>query len=49
MLVCGDKEVEAGKVAVRTRRGKDLGSMDVNEVIEAATRDSQPQSSTTGE
>ena len=48
MLVCGDSEVEAGKVAVRTRRGKDLGSMDVNEVIEAATRDSQPQSSTTG-
>lgn len=34
MLVCGDKEVESGKVAVRTRRGKDLGSMDVNEVIE---------------
>ncbi len=31
---CGDKEVESGKVAVRTRRGKDLGSMDVNEVIE---------------
>ena len=27
MLVCGDKEVESGKVAVRTRRGKDLGSM----------------------
>lgn len=44
MLVCGDKEVESGKVAVRTRRGKDTGSMDVNEVIEAATRDSQPQS-----
>ncbi|HAZ53827.1 MAG TPA: threonine--tRNA ligase, partial [Franconibacter helveticus] len=34
MLVCGDKEVEAGKVAVRTRRGKDLGSLDVNDVIE---------------
>ncbi|CCP03097.1 threonyl-tRNA synthetase [Erwinia amylovora Ea644] len=33
MLVCGDKEVEAGKVAVRTRRGKDLGSIDVNEAI----------------
>ncbi|QXX84541.1 MULTISPECIES: threonine--tRNA ligase [Providencia] len=31
MLVCGDKEVESGKVAVRTRRGKDLGSIDVNE------------------
>ena len=35
MLVCGDKEVAVfSKVAVRTRRGKDLGSMDVNEVIE---------------
>lgn len=34
MLVCGDKEVELGKVVVRIRRGKDLGSMDVNEVIE---------------
>ncbi|EOV9949603.1 threonine--tRNA ligase [Providencia stuartii] len=31
MLVCGDKEVESGKVSVRTRRGKDLGSLDVNE------------------
>lgn len=30
MLVCGDKEVESGKVAVRTRRGKDLGSLDGN-------------------
>jgi len=34
MLVCGDKEVEAGKVAVRTRRGKDLGTFDVNDIIE---------------
>jgi len=34
MLVCGDKEVEAGKVAVRTRRGKDLGVMDVSEVVD---------------
>ncbi|APC11588.1 MULTISPECIES: threonine--tRNA ligase [Providencia] len=33
MLVCGDKEVESGKVAVRTRRGKDLGSLDVNEFM----------------
>lgn len=31
MLVCGEKEVESGKVSVRTRRGKDLGSLDVNE------------------
>ncbi|WP_372772726.1 threonine--tRNA ligase [Pantoea sp. WEP] len=34
MLVCGEKEVEAGKVAVRTRRGKDLGSMDVDVFVE---------------
>lgn len=33
MLVCGEKEVEAGKVAVRTRRGKDLGAYDVDEFI----------------
>ncbi|HEM6889026.1 TPA: threonine--tRNA ligase [Providencia rettgeri] len=33
MLVCGDKEIESGKVAVRTRRGKDLGSLDVNEFM----------------
>ncbi|MGK2946559.1 MAG: His/Gly/Thr/Pro-type tRNA ligase C-terminal domain-containing protein, partial [Candidatus Malihini olakiniferum] len=33
MLVCGDKEVESDKVAVRTRRGKNLGSIDVKEVI----------------
>ncbi|WP_445398558.1 threonine--tRNA ligase [Zobellella sp. An-6] len=29
MLVCGDKEVEAGQVAVRTRKGQDLGTFDV--------------------
>ncbi|MCH1927776.1 His/Gly/Thr/Pro-type tRNA ligase C-terminal domain-containing protein, partial [Shewanella sp. C31] len=34
MLVCGDKEVESGKVAVRTRRGKDLGTMDVDLFVE---------------
>ncbi|WP_216782150.1 threonine--tRNA ligase [Candidatus Profftia tarda] len=34
MLVCGDKEVRSGKVSVRTRRGKDLGSMDVTDIIE---------------
>ncbi len=31
MLVCGDKEIEAGKVAVRTRKGADLGSMTIAE------------------
>ncbi len=34
MLICGDKEREAGKVAVRTRHGKDLGSVDVNIVLD---------------
>ena len=27
MLVCGAKEVEAGMVALRTRKGEDLGQM----------------------
>jgi threonyl-tRNA synthetase len=30
LLVCGDKEVEAGDVAVRTRRGVDLGRLSVD-------------------
>ncbi|RKS85249.1 threonyl-tRNA synthetase [Orbus hercynius] len=34
MLVCGDKEVETGKVSVRTRQGKDLGSFEVEHVVE---------------
>ena len=29
MLVIGDREVETGSVAVRTRGGKDLGSMSI--------------------
>jgi threonyl-tRNA synthetase len=34
ILVCGDKEVRADKVAARTRLGKDLGSMDTSEFFE---------------
>lgn len=34
MLVCGEKEVEARKVAVRTYRGKDFRGMDFNVFIE---------------
>lgn len=34
MLVCGDKEIEAGKVAVRTRKGQDLGTFTVEEFAE---------------
>ncbi|RXJ74379.1 threonine--tRNA ligase [Veronia nyctiphanis] len=33
MLVCGDQEMEAGEVAVRTRKGKDLGKFKIDEFI----------------
>ena len=33
MLVIGDKETEAGTVAVRTREGKDLGAMPLNDFM----------------
>ncbi len=29
MLVCGDQEMEAGEIAVRTRKGKDFGKFKV--------------------
>ncbi len=35
MLVCGDKEVEAGEIAVRTRKGIDLGKFKVEALIAA--------------
>jgi len=34
MLVCGDKEVEAGEIAVRTRKGADLGKFKIADLIE---------------
>ncbi|WP_150539539.1 threonine--tRNA ligase [Actinobacillus vicugnae] len=34
MLVCGDKEIEAGKVSVRTRKGADLGTFTIEEFVE---------------
>jgi threonyl-tRNA synthetase len=34
MLVAGDREVEAGAVAVRTRKGTDLGQMPVEKFVE---------------
>jgi threonyl-tRNA synthetase len=39
MLVVGDKEMEAGKVAVRSRRGEDLGSMLVEDFIAMANEE----------
>ncbi|MFA9487713.1 MULTISPECIES: threonine--tRNA ligase [unclassified Mannheimia] len=34
MLVCGDKEIAEGKVSVRTRKGADLGTYKVEELVE---------------
>ncbi len=39
LLVVGDKEAESGTVAVRTRRGEDLGSMDLDAFIAQLTDD----------
>jgi threonyl-tRNA synthetase len=33
MLVVGDKEMEAGEVAVRTRKGDDLGKMSIEDFL----------------
>lgn len=37
MLVVGEKEKESGKVAVRTRKGDDLGSIDFDEFVSLIT------------
>ncbi|GAB1670092.1 threonine--tRNA ligase [Mannheimia haemolytica] len=34
MLVCGDKEIAEGKVSVRTRKGADLGTYLVSDLVE---------------
>ena len=39
LLVVGDREVDGGTVAVRTRSGKDLGSMAVEAFIERVEAD----------
>ncbi|MDO4431056.1 MAG: threonine--tRNA ligase, partial [Lonepinella koalarum] len=33
-LVCGDKEISEGKIAVRTRKGTDLGTYKVEDFVE---------------
>ena len=40
MLVAGDREVEANQLAVRTRSGEDLGSMDVDAIVQKFTEES---------
>ena len=41
-LVVGDKEMQAGAVAVRTRSGQDLGAMPVDRLIERLTSENHP-------
>ncbi|SIN86795.1 threonine--tRNA ligase [Salinivibrio sp. ES.052] len=33
MLVCGDQEMEAGEIAIRTRKGKDLGKIKIDDFL----------------
>ncbi len=39
MLVMGDKEMEAGQVALRLRSGEDLGAISVDQFIARANAD----------
>ncbi|MCE0556877.1 MULTISPECIES: threonine--tRNA ligase [unclassified Motilimonas] len=39
MLVIGDKEVEAGEVAVRTRKGEDLGKFKLDAIVEKLSQE----------
>ena len=39
MLVCGDREAESGMVAVRTRKGQDLGAMKLDDLIKMIKSD----------
>ncbi|WP_255374898.1 His/Gly/Thr/Pro-type tRNA ligase C-terminal domain-containing protein, partial [Oleiphilus sp. HI0079] len=41
LLVVGDKEMENGTVAVRTRKGEDLGVMTQDEVVALFSRESE--------
>jgi threonyl-tRNA synthetase len=44
LLVVGDKEIENGTLAVRTRDGEDLGSMTIEEVISLFQGDTEKRS-----
>jgi threonyl-tRNA synthetase len=44
LLVVGDKEMENGSVAVRTRKGEDLGSLPLNDFIELISNDIETKS-----
>ncbi|WWO96399.1 MAG: threonine--tRNA ligase [Candidatus Dasytiphilus stammeri] len=34
LLICGDKEMQTGEIAIRTRSGKNIGNMTVNNMLE---------------
>jgi threonyl-tRNA synthetase len=38
-VIVGDKEVQANKVAVRSRKGEDLGQMSVAELVDKLKRE----------
>jgi len=40
MLVIGDREMEEGKIAVRSQGGEDLGAMPVEQFIELVNNQS---------
>lgn len=44
MLVCGDKEVKIGHVSVRTSRGKDLGSQNINKFVDKLLKEIRSRS-----
>ena len=44
LLVVGDKEIENGTVAVRSRDGEDLGSMTIKEVASLFQSDTEKRS-----
>jgi threonyl-tRNA synthetase len=41
MMVCGDKEVESGKIALRHHGDGDLGAISVSEAIDRLTAEIQ--------
>lgn len=44
MLIVGDREMNEKKVSVRTRKGNDLGSKDVNEILSIMTQEIKTRS-----
>jgi len=46
LLVAGDREVESGQLAVRTRNGKDLGTMSLDTLVEQLNREAASRGQT---